>query len=204
MCYLWVGALCVLQDDEDDWDEESGNIMAVYQNARVVLGADMSPNAQCGYLDVVEGGYYTERVPIATIGGEESPVHARWSRGPYSAWFGFDHPNPCSVVCRRDRHPLSERAWALQEQVLASRRVHFTRHEMVWECSSSLSCECMEFDRRVGTNDKYIPSAAIFPSSLDSYINWYRIVVEITDYQQGHHQPSGYPALSLKPGPTIP
>jgi hypothetical protein len=38
--------------------------------------------------------------------------------------------------------PLLSRGWALQERLLASRYVHFTAEELVWECRNCTTCEC--------------------------------------------------------------
>jgi hypothetical protein len=42
--------------------------------------------------------------------------------------------------------PLTERSWALQEQMLVTRMIYFTDSEMKWECKSQLRCECMVLD----------------------------------------------------------
>lgn len=50
--YLWIDALCIIQDSQSDWEIESGNMAAIYQHAYLVIGADMSPNSEGGFLDV--------------------------------------------------------------------------------------------------------------------------------------------------------
>ncbi|KAI9148940.1 hypothetical protein HJFPF1_10984 [Paramyrothecium foliicola] len=40
--------------------------------------------------------------------------------------------------------PLGERAWTLQETLLARRCVGFNQYEIAWECLSSINCECGE------------------------------------------------------------
>ncbi|PMD22331.1 hypothetical protein NA56DRAFT_538432, partial [Hyaloscypha hepaticicola] len=41
--------------------------------------------------------------------------------------------------------PLLTRAWTLQEHLLATKIVHFMPAEVVWECRSSIKCECGDF-----------------------------------------------------------
>ena len=41
-----------------------------------------------------------------------------------------------------DELPLFNRAWALQERLLAKRIVHLTPEEMVFECMCGRMCEC--------------------------------------------------------------
>jgi hypothetical protein len=166
--YLWIDALCIIQDDQDDWGKESGNMAAIYQNAYVVLGADMSADSHGGFLDVEMAGYHGKGVPIAVVGSEDTTIYAR----PHES-----HGNPCPLFNNGPGEPLSSRAWTLQEQLLASRMVHFAKNEMIWECKSALFCECMELDD--GSSDEnqrisYYDSLA--SSSADKFKTWYRVV----------------------------
>ena len=43
--------------------------------------------------------------------------------------------------CLYEQSPFT-RAWALQERLLAPRIIHYTKNEVIWECSSSACCEC--------------------------------------------------------------
>jgi hypothetical protein len=42
--------------------------------------------------------------------------------------------------------PLLSRTWALQERILATRILHFSEDELVWECHDGVRCECMYLD----------------------------------------------------------
>ncbi|KAF2730048.1 hypothetical protein EJ04DRAFT_393411, partial [Polyplosphaeria fusca] len=37
--YLWIDALCILQDDENDWERESSAMAATYENSYLTLSA---------------------------------------------------------------------------------------------------------------------------------------------------------------------
>jgi hypothetical protein len=170
--YLWIDALCIVQDDQEDWERESGNMAAVYQNAYLVLGADMSPNSHGGFLDVGPGGYHGAGTPVAVV--ESTTIYAR-SGGPPSLW---SSPHPVAD------EPLSKRAWTLQEQLLAPKMVHFTSKEMVWECNSSEFCECMDMDHageipypRLSIRD--IRLSLSFTSTPDKFKLWYEIVNQV-------------------------
>jgi hypothetical protein len=39
-------------------------------------------------------------------------------------------------------YPAFERAWCLQERILARRVVHYTKSEIVWDCGTKCPCEC--------------------------------------------------------------
>ncbi|KAF4944055.1 hypothetical protein FSARC_14775 [Fusarium sarcochroum] len=169
--YLWIDALCIIQDDKSDWEQESGNMAAIYKNAYLVLGADMSPNSQRGFLDVEKGGYHGNGEPIAVVDNGKISVYAR-----------REHPRNNSSIGAHpvSREPLSDRAWSLQEQLLASRMVHFTSKEMVWECQSKLLCQCMELDRR-SSEPSYQLSLRHFLDLPfpEKFKTWYKLVNEV-------------------------
>lgn len=61
----------------------------------------------------------------------------------------FDNPllnNPFGLISERGhlprRLPGIDRGWIPQEHILSKRAVHFTAEELVWDCHSSLVCEC--------------------------------------------------------------
>lgn len=138
--YLWIDALCIAQNDREDWEIESGNMAAIYKNAFVVIGADMSKDSYGGFLQ----GRYSEDVDVddhswgkcirklpgkacATIGEleeEKSIIYARRID---------DHGDPFGRDLEgvHQLEPLTTRAWALQEQVLAIRMIHFRSNEFM-------------------------------------------------------------------------
>lgn len=63
----------------------------------------------------------------------------------------IDHEITTSCRTKPHRHweenisvtfPLLSRAWGFQERLLATRAVHFTPSELVWECQEARWCEC--------------------------------------------------------------
>ena len=170
--YLWIDALCIIQDSKSDWEVESGNMAAIYQNAYIVIGADMSSDSDGGFLDVRSGGYNGDGRPIATI--DDEIIYAR-SENRMNNEFQRNHP--------LGSDPLSTRAWTLQEQMLSSRMVHFASKEMVWECKSVLCCECLQLDRQGVTPNSLLSFRALIDSS-DSYSTrfrtWYSLVDQVT------------------------
>jgi hypothetical protein len=48
--YLWIDALCVLQDSESDWAQECGRMAEYYSNSVVTISAMESTAANEGFL----------------------------------------------------------------------------------------------------------------------------------------------------------
>lgn len=62
----------------------------------------------------------------------------------------ISHYNPFQLDNSRmamgENLSLFTRAWCYQERVLATRILHYTPEEMVFECRTGLVCECGEYD----------------------------------------------------------
>jgi hypothetical protein len=51
--YLWIDAICIVQKEKEEWEEESQKMGHIYSNAKIVLAATRSSN--------VHDGMYTQR-----------------------------------------------------------------------------------------------------------------------------------------------
>jgi len=136
--YLWIDSLCIIQDDDRDWERECGRMADVYGNADLVIAATSAADGSCGFLgprlDYFEGALRLE--------GPRGPNQMTWtvsyrSSLPHNPWLINQE-----AFRPADEGPLESRAWAYQERVMARRYVSFGRHELCWECTTMLECEC--------------------------------------------------------------
>jgi Heterokaryon incompatibility protein (HET) len=51
--YLWIDALCIIQDDEEDWQRESGRMASIYGSSYLTVSATRARD--------VEGGCFASR-----------------------------------------------------------------------------------------------------------------------------------------------
>jgi hypothetical protein len=151
--YLWIDALCIIQDDVADWERESAKMADVYENAFLTISTDAARDPTQGIFstrrsDMVSttdslGTGRTVR-PTRNVVVEQFPVtdkvgetHVVYAREPLS------HSN---IILPRSYHdvtyPLMSRAWTLQERLLSGRILHVTAAELIWECKTTLCCEC--------------------------------------------------------------
>jgi hypothetical protein len=49
--YLWIDALCIIQDDDNDWEIEATKMATIYGLSAVTLSATMASNASSGFLN---------------------------------------------------------------------------------------------------------------------------------------------------------
>ncbi|KAF2638421.1 HET-domain-containing protein [Massarina eburnea CBS 473.64] len=134
--YLWIDALCIVQDSAEDWIQESGKMSEVYANAFLTIAASACPGGTNRRLMEVDAEHYGWLIPSRT----NEPVVCRRE---------IDHtlfttkralmPQQHSYLLRD--LPLLARGWVYQERALSPRYVHFGQ-EMVWECNACTECEC--------------------------------------------------------------
>ncbi|ERF70090.1 hypothetical protein EPUS_00277 [Endocarpon pusillum Z07020] len=138
--HLGVGSLCIIQQDAEDFAEQSCQIGNIYTSAASVISADSGQGVEAGFLKETFYALTTIRIPT-------------WKRQAHSTDCVFAKPIPNLVKDginddQRDEHtsfhsdPTFNRAWCFQEQRMATRIVHFTTNEMYWACASQLTCEC--------------------------------------------------------------
>lgn len=120
--YLWIDALCILQDSEEDWRIESSRMLEVYSFAALTVAATASQNAH-------EGLFFTR----SCLAISPSRIGIDWEGRPGRTLVVY-HPKTLSRSSMVETAPLSQRAWALQERLLSQRVLHCSRDQLHWEC----------------------------------------------------------------------
>lgn len=110
--YLWVDALCIVQDSPEDWSREADKMCDVYQGCSVSLVASAASNSGEGLFAV--------RDPLL-----QAPC----------LLFGTTVAQSRDEYQRQQAHPwaLETRGWAMQEHLLPARAVKFASY-LAWEC----------------------------------------------------------------------
>jgi hypothetical protein len=120
MRYIWIDALCILQDSKADWKHESRIMGQVYSNSYLNIAASASSDGQ--------RGLFHRRDPLAAASCIINPSWPNWEREPLVCYDKVD------THSELHRSVLNERAWVLQERLLASRAVNFTEKQIWWTC----------------------------------------------------------------------
>lgn len=146
--YLWIDALCIVQDDERDWQRESGRMASIYGSSYLTICATRAG-------DVGDGCF----------GPRPSSNEHRYCDETGKAFSIFVRPMLKHDALRDwvftgTDYPAFERAWCLQERILARRVVHYTKWEIVWDCRTKCLCECggVAEDERESTGTLRKPS----------------------------------------------
>jgi hypothetical protein len=148
--YLWVDSLCIIQDDSQDWMQESSMMAAVYGGAKITLSALSS-------ADSTQGLY----VPSPTV-FTPGRIHFDQVLEPYRIRIFQDEPldwdkeynddpslygeNP-DQRNQSNNNPLRQRAWVLQEREISTRNIHFSRRLLLWECNTTKATSELPWNR---------------------------------------------------------
>jgi hypothetical protein len=140
--YLWVDSLCIIQDSIDDWNKEALQMSQVYQHAICNIAAT-------GAVDSTKGLFFDKNLHLprpckVSIRGCQATTDTEtvYIVDP-NFWYG-----------RLEEAPLIQRAWVVQERLLAKRVLHFNQDQLYWECQQTSACEifpaampkCMMFE----------------------------------------------------------
>lgn len=118
--YLWIDALCIVQDSEDDWIRESTLMSSVYSQSWLNLAATSASDCH--------GGLLRPKNQLLTA---PCIIEASWQGFTTGSYLIIDEHAPQRRI---DYGPLNQRAWVLQERVLAPRTVHFAYDQVWWDC----------------------------------------------------------------------
>lgn len=123
--YLWVDALCIVQDCDQDMSRELSRMSFVFKNACITFSAASAVSCHDGFL-------HPRRPRPSKVPRFELPFQAEgdgggggelgtvvMSEGIY--YYSYDDP-------------VNQRAWCFQESFLSPRVVIFGTHELLWQC----------------------------------------------------------------------
>ncbi|KAG9189867.1 hypothetical protein G6011_06735 [Alternaria panax] len=118
--YIWIDALCIIQDNTEDWAQEAGKMSSYYGLATLMISADVAKDSSQGILN-------SRHVLYSPVMGKERKYCLRQRR------LRWDTDITESI--------LATRGWTAQERMLAPRILHYTEKQIIWECAEGLRHE---------------------------------------------------------------
>ena len=122
LAYLWIDALCILQDSPEDKQTEILRMADIFRSSRVTIVASAAQTVYDGFLntpraplqgfDILQKDALNDDNDVAWIELDESsrPRERYWSQGP------------------------NTRSWCLEERYLSARLLIFTNADVIWVC----------------------------------------------------------------------
>jgi hypothetical protein len=199
--YLWVDSICIIQDDELDWKQESQNMGQIFENAICTIAATGAEHSEQGLFlnSATSHGVCLAdkrqaiKVPIRL---SETAVGEIWLGDLASGPSGFDEETT--------RSRWFSRGWVVQERILSRRIVHFAKSQLFWECQEEIfqQSSSSSVPLRKGSLSKpsifggFVTEETVYPvsgtPSFEKRLRWISFDSEV-QYTSGVGLPPGIP-----------
>jgi hypothetical protein len=116
--YIWIDALCIVQDDPLDWSEQAAKMAAIYRGGQLNISIGDSPSCESGVL----------ATPNEALKISESPDHSKdlfIVAGPV-----------CQSLMDTGSFLIDSRGWTFQEHLVSAASLIVSRRGVFWDCCS--------------------------------------------------------------------
>lgn len=129
--YIWIDALCIIQDDAEDWQRESVKMATYYGNSYLTITAQ-------GARDNIEGCFLARKPPQYLTFNYECDYKSAKRTGQLSIYPELvEEAIDAAITLIMLKEPVTERGWCFQERVLSRRSLFFAKDEMYFECQEN-------------------------------------------------------------------
>ncbi|KAI0439409.1 heterokaryon incompatibility protein-domain-containing protein [Xylaria telfairii] len=153
--FLWVDAICMVQDDEEKMARDIPRMNVVYGNAFATLVALYGDNADAGLPGVSPGTrprQYIESLRVSS-GHPQLDYDAEYDKS--ETIYLMATPPPLDLTLNVSK--WNARGWVFQERLLSRRCLYFSEQAVYFQCAQHTLSEC-------GTNEEY--TASIFDNDM--------------------------------------
>ncbi|KAE9373785.1 HET-domain-containing protein, partial [Stipitochalara longipes BDJ] len=171
--YLWIDALCIIQDSINDWEVESAQMATIYGQCRAMIAASRSTSSTSGIFHrrPKKHGFPLPSQVFKYFKPPELSVHAVFA--------------DLDLAEEQEASPLAKRAWTLQEAILPRAVMHFLDGSTVWKCLKMRVSESGQYETLALKLTNGVP--ALCQNGAGSYIldadpgyGWLALVQEYT------------------------
>jgi hypothetical protein len=137
--YLWIDAMCILQDSAEDKAREIERMAQIYSQSTVTIVAASSEDMNDGFLQTRPDTFPYDQLNTWCAVPRRASYALPFRLAP--GCFGTVHLrcSQCSTHHNDGHEPVNKRAWTLQEQILAQRLLVYSSQTLRWRCRT-LSC----------------------------------------------------------------
>ena len=125
--YIWIDALCIIQDSIEDWEADAPTIRYIYANSTCNIAASASSGPDDGMFRLRNPEDIRPRTIMSSLFAETPRPHYIFEKGYWDREI-FDGS-------------LHNRGWVFQERFLAPRVLYFGKRQVLWECFSEHRCD---------------------------------------------------------------
>ncbi|KAI0831901.1 heterokaryon incompatibility protein-domain-containing protein [Trametes gibbosa] len=188
--YLWADSLCIIQDSDEDKQREIVRMRRIYRNAHLTIIAASARTVAEGFLhDRPASSSPSERLAIPWICPVESGDRTVGGRQAGTAYLSPHIKDVTTSYSDLTNSPISERAWCMQEDLMALRSLIFTSHTLQFRCQSAICNVGGAYhyeDSWEPYSNSRLPDILLQPNSMKAlgpyerrqlFLTWQRIVM---------------------------
>ncbi|WYZ44013.1 hypothetical protein EsH8_VII_000449 [Colletotrichum jinshuiense] len=180
--YLWVDAICILQDRKEDLERILDDMRGFYARATIVIAAASAANSNAGFLEPRDLRHKEYDLPITLIDGEN---------------IERDRVRLIEREFEKKPEPLDMRCWAHPESKRALRILRFELERVTWRCYEQAGADSdvgvLSFSDEIQTTSSF--DGSIFANMLSStpeeapemlLTEWIKLVTEYSARSTRH------------------
>ena len=159
-----MDTLCIIQNDEADKSREIGLMARTYGNAYVTIVASIAKSASKGFLRPRQPHNEGITLPFRVLAGLFGSVTVQTMH------------KLARSACPEIEEPIDERAWTLQEQLIAKRLLLYSTHTLQSRCAAGTMSlgQSLEVDFAYPIKAKLLSQLSADPK--EALTEWLRIV----------------------------
>ena len=138
--YLWVDALCIVQDDETAMQHDIKQMDIIYGKAFATIVAVHGTSAEAGLSGVNSTSRPLQQIESVTISGRSKDLEFDPDKKDQETVHMVASPMPLHLAL--EVSTLDTRGWVLQEQLLSRRCLYFTNDYVYFQCGREVVNEC--------------------------------------------------------------
>ena len=191
--YLWIDALCIIQDSKADWEKEASMMGKVYKDSCITVAATCASGASEGFLQRPASLEAQLALPVLKPGSPTQQCHVYLRASQTEGTYAED-----LLVPEIESTTWNSRAWIMQERNISTRVIHFAKNRLYFQCRSGQQSE----DNFNFTNNPVFASVQIPPDLLVRLSDPPPVcvpLVEIREYLASQPKPAGDQADGFYP-----
>jgi hypothetical protein len=174
--YIWIDSLCIVQDDEEDWQLESAQMGKIFAMSFCNLSATAA-------MDGTSGLFQSRNPSIQHL--VKMQLNVNGTTTSFTLWNMRDWEEGV------EQAPLNSRAWVCQERFMSPCNLHFGAKKLFWECKDLSACENFptgypeEFSPSISGKQKISNSLSWLPANhlpnpSIPHVAWHQLLREYT------------------------
>ena len=124
--YLWIDALCIVQDDPQEWEQEAPKMGDIYRHASFTVCATGSTSSA--------GGLFLPREGLPALPIKLPYPHSLVDSASEEDDHFFLTPRVYSMMNCVEKSAWNTRGWVFQERIFSRRMIHFSKGQTFFEC----------------------------------------------------------------------